>query len=142
MCLTLNKRYKKNTAKKDIVVYKVLFKHFTYDIEIDKFDTMFETIYQHSIIKIDEIYESNFTIRNSISSGFPEVHKGLHSYKYIDDAIMEASGWMATTFIAKCIIPKGSEYYVNGKYVPYFGNPSKQYASNKLKYIKIVLDNK
>jgi hypothetical protein len=89
----------------------------------------FLTPYQNVEIKIGETHKSEL-----IKYG-PSIEEGIHSFKSLKAANYFAS-FEEKKIIAKCIIPKGSEYYI-GEYDKGYVS----YASDTLKYIK-VLSNK
>lgn len=83
--------------------------------------TRYETPYYKAKVKIRSTYKSKLDEPNE----YGEVEKGLHSYRNIPTKYFGR-------VTVKCIIPKGSEYYVG----EFFNRLS--YASNKLKYIKLI----
>jgi hypothetical protein len=85
----------------------------------------FSTPYRNVEIKIGEIYKSKLIKYDSL------IDEGIHSFKNLKDANYFAS-FDEKRIVAKCIIPKGSEYYV-GKYGDYVS-----YASDTLKYAEIL----
>ena len=61
------------------------------------------------------------------------ITKGLHSFAILHDCMNDANSWAFTnnkTVLVKCVIPKGSCYYVGE-----FGG-DKSYASDKLVYVE------
>jgi len=89
-------------------------------------DCYYSTPYMNQKVSLGEEYKSTILIdiyKNTIS-------KALHSFKYKNDAMI--SCYDCGGVIVECIIPKGSTYYV-GEF-----NDKPSYASNKLKYIKII----
>lgn len=124
MCLDLKPNYKVQTAKKDIVVYKVC-RYLGGDI--------FSTAYQGAIVKIGETYTSELIVNIFKNT----VNVGLHSFENISDAINLAQRWSTLHYkVIKCIIPKGSSYY-EGMFISSINN-AKAYASDTLKYIEVV----
>jgi hypothetical protein len=94
-------------------------------------DSIILTPYRDVEIKIGETYKSKLIKNDSL------VDEGIHSFKNLEDANYFASLY-GDIFVAKCIIPKGSEYYV-GKYSSgYDGYVSVSYASDTLKYVEIL----
>jgi hypothetical protein len=77
-------------------------------------------------IKIGETYKSKLIKNDSL------IEEGIHSFESFEDAKRLAS-LDENRFVAKCIIPKGSKYYI-GKY----GNGYVSYASDTLKYVEIL----
>ena len=92
-------------------------------------DKVLCTPYQGFPIEIGETYESDL-----IKTYGNQIHKGLHSFGILNEAIEDAE--LDCDIIVKCIIPKGSIYYV-GK-----SHDKVSYASNKLKYLEIININK
>jgi hypothetical protein len=83
------------------------------------------TPYRDVEIKIGETYKSKLIKYYSL------IDEGIHSFENLEDAKFLVS-FDKNRFVAKCIIPKGSEYYV-GKYDGYVS-----YASDTLKYVEIL----
>lgn len=113
----------KKIASKDIICYKVIIKFVTIE------GINFYTPYRCFIVEIGKEYNSPLCKKDN------EVYTGLHSFRKLKDAENEIlSNWDPRRLrIARCIIPEGSEYYEGG-----FNTHSDAYASNKIKYIKIV----
>lgn len=109
------------TAVEDIVVYKHLAKSISNE---------YLTSFRNFPIEIGKMYESNLFKQQDFSLG-EIVEIGLHSFPFYEDAL-KASKYLDETLV-KCIIPKGSNYYIGT-----FENYGVSYASNKLKYIKIL----
>jgi hypothetical protein len=86
----------------------------------------FLTPFRNVEIKIGETYKSELIRYGSL------IEKGIHSLKKLKAAKLIAS-FDKDRFVVKCIIPKGSEYYV-GKY----GNGHVSYASDTLKYVEFL----
>ena len=87
-----------------------------------KYEKTFITPFQGAEVKLGETYHSEIVKRFSYA-----VYEGLHSFKTLDyDQIDEDD------IIVKCIIPKGSKYYVG----EFDGTVS--FASNKIKYVEII----
>jgi hypothetical protein len=86
----------------------------------------FLTPFQNVEIKIGETYKSEL-----IGYGL-SIEDGIHSFKSLEAAKRIAS-FDKNSFVVKCIIPKGSKYYV-GEY----GNGHVSYASDTLKYVEIL----
>jgi hypothetical protein len=92
----------------------------------------FLTPYQNVEIKIGETYKSEL-IKYGLS-----IEEGIHSFKSLEAAIYYAS-LEEKRIVAKCIIPKGSEYYVGEYSVGIYGYYSYiSYASDTLKYVEIL----
>lgn len=121
MCLYIEGNQQAEIATEDIICYKAI---------TEKFDNKLCTFYRMTEIKIGNTYRSNFTFNY-----LGEIEKGLHSLttleiakEFIYDKLL-----IHKAHIVKCIIPKGSEYYLGRFYVD-----KDSYASNKLKYVEIV----
>jgi len=80
------------------------------------------TPYQRVEIEIGKTYTSDLEKKEGI------IEKGLHSFEKIEDIDF----LYATYSTAKCVIPKGSTYYIG----EFHGSVS--YASDKLTYLEIV----
>lgn len=125
MCLTINRKSHKQTAKRDIVVYKI--------VEQVVFSKRLRTPYQFTPIKIGEKYDSIIRLYNDGIEYI--VTKALHSLKTRKEAIEAAkdiTGCNYDQHIVRCVIPKGSEYYV-GKFYDWNG-----YASSSIIYKEII----
>ena len=122
MCLNIKKNQKPRIAKRDITVYKT--------VDHDEDDT-FRTVWYDAIVKIGEEYTSKLILQNDNISEI--VTEALHSFSNLEEATADAED--DALVLIKCIIPKGSIYY---KGRDCFNNQS--YASNKLKYAKIIKD--
>jgi hypothetical protein len=93
---------------------------------LDSFkDSTILTPFKNVEIEIGETYKSKL-IRNGLS-----IEDGIHSVKSLKVA-KRLTSLYETTFVAKCIIPKGSEYYI-GNFNGYVS-----YASDTLKYVEIL----
>jgi hypothetical protein len=88
------------------------------------------TPYQNAEIKIGETYKSKLIKNDSL------VEEAIHSLKNLESANYFAS-FNEKRIVAKCIIPKGSEYYV-GKYGYNGFDGFDSYASDTLKYVEIL----
>jgi hypothetical protein len=88
-------------------------------------DSIILTPYQDVEIKIGETYKSELIKYGSL------IDEGIHSVKNLEDANYFAS-FDKNRFVAKCIIPKGSKYYI-GNFNGYVS-----YASDTLKYIEVL----
>ena len=105
MCL---QTYHKNpyTANKDIVVYKILLKSFFGEIV---------SPYLGFVYKLRTLYSTSLSVRQSLySNKLYLIDEGLHAYTSIDKAEKEIT-YFSRANIYRCIIPKGSLYYVNEK---------------------------
>jgi hypothetical protein len=92
----------------------------------------FLTPFRNVEIEIGETYKSKLIKNDSL------VEDGIHSLKKLKDAKLIAS-FDKDRFVVKCIIPKGSEYYV-GKYSDdiYSDSDYVSYASDTLKYVEVL----
>ena len=89
----------------------------------------YHTPYQNSIIEIGKEYTSELSLTKYYKSDSEIITKGLHSF-------VQKPNIRKGEYLAKCIIPKGSEYY-EGCFES-GSNSLDSIASNKLKYIKIL----
>ena len=121
MCLHIEENQQAEIATEDIICYKAI---------IEKLDNELYTFYQQAKIKIGNTYRSKFTI-----DCFGEIEKGLHSLTTLEIAkeFIYDKTLTRITHIVKCIIPKGSKYYLG-----HFCVNNDSYASNRLKYVEIV----
>jgi hypothetical protein len=119
MCLIKSSELKKTET--DIICYKI----------IDKIDGKYFTHYQRAEVEIGKTYHS---ILNRLDSQ-NIIHKGLHSFKNLEDAKKLASFIVnKETTIVKCIIPIDS-MYSEGVFRT-FDNVYTSYASDTLIYVK------
>jgi hypothetical protein len=127
MCLEIKKRLALYTAKKDKVVYKYIEKRFG----------GYVTPYQGFPIKIGHKYTSDLKVEKDY---YNIVEIGLHSFKNKKDAIEVANKYYEH-YIVKCIIPKGSKYYVGTFDIGsglYGHKYMTSYASNEIIYVELV----
>lgn len=126
MCLDLKYFAKKEIATEDIVVYKHLNRVYKLTEPYNTSETIFKTPFMDKTVELGKTYESK--LKTEFQYPLKRVCKiGLHSFKYKS---MRLECW--GDLICKCIIPKGSSYYI-GKF---WGDES--YASDKLTYIEIL----
>jgi hypothetical protein len=85
------------------------------------------TPYQSAIVEIGNLYESEIEFEGN------NIEKALHSFVDIVNCITKRHRLDITV---KCIIPKGSTYYIGDFSSAYNNNNS--YASNQLKYLEII----
>lgn len=83
------------------------------------------TPYQCFVVEIGKTYKSN------LENIFDEVKIGIHSFVTVKGAIEDD----IDSIIVKCIIPKGSKYYLGD-----FNGIKDSIASDTLKYIEIIND--
>ena len=134
MCLSNAEKLR--VAIKDKMVYKII---------VEDYETNLKTPYQQVPIKVPSLAKS---LLEEEKNGFVQV--GLHSFKYLRDTKVVAIYLKEYTalrlrsiikhyHIVRCIIPKGSNYYYGRTKMEV--NPSvgfESFASNKLKYLKII----
>lgn len=120
MCLTNITTKEPLIADKDIIVYK----------HITRFGETFKTSYRYSPVIIGEEYKSK--LKKYINNE-SKLDIGLHSYCNEDDARVGAERYEEV--LVECLIPKGSKYYKG-----LFCFKEECYASNKLRYVKILKD--
>ena len=134
MCLYITNRSKRMTANKDIVVYKILMVDFNDE-------NILRTPFQKAIVEIGETYSSKLdypiVTQSLVKRKKAIILRGLHSYKHLKH-IKRYKNLYSVTRIAKCIIPKGAEYYVGKFNDPYYDTAVVSYASTKLKYCNLV----
>ena len=119
MCLRIYEHTRRRIAKQDIVVYK----HILHN------NNRLVTSFIHTTVEIGKTYQS------AINKKGHNVFEALHSYKEEETARIKAKQF--GEILVKCIIPKGSNYYVGyDAYALPFSNPA--YASDKLKYVEII----
>ena len=107
MCLITNDT-RKYIAEKDIVCYKVVN---IQDKEITSywFNFSYELNRKYTIQVLQPIFMKNDNIR---------IEEGFHSYRNLDtakDYIYCSMFNLLPEIIVKCIVPKGSEYYISSK---------------------------
>ena len=104
-------------ATKDIICYKVLCKNDRHE---------YFSPFRHFIYKLNKCVSSNFSFMLSsiriqspqieynfskIFKNFNCVTEGLHSFKYLSDAIGFKDCFIKGGIVMECTIPKGSWYY-------------------------------
>lgn len=115
MCFNVHHKHKNiKTAKKDIICYKIFFKH--------KNKKYFESIVQGFKYEKGCLYyekglnkDSKIKAESGRRNDFIEI--GLHSYDSTNNFRLTIFSW---DYLVKCIIPKGAKYYYNpeeGEYV-------------------------
>lgn len=120
-----------DTSNKHEYKYSYTLDKFVEQIEVNgkvyECDThMYSTPFQDALVEIGKTYKSNLTKRRS------EVNEGLHSFKLLSE-LKNYLGTRRTCVIVKCIIPKGSNYYV-GKFYD-----CESYASDTLEYNELII---
>jgi hypothetical protein len=121
MCLSKVTTDEPQIAKRNITVYKVLIKR----------KGRYLTLWRECPVQIGKTYTSKL-VKRMINDHFDSsnwgigIEEGLHSYRYYK-AIKDSC-----CIKVKCIIPKGSQYYV-GTFCEYVS-----IASDKLTYVKII----
>lgn len=125
MCLNIKWWSVKRIALTDIECFKYVYK----DTQLKD---VFRTPHKNTIVRIGETYESPIkrecnpwvSWRNRFT-----IEQALHSFKHVKDARGKGT-------IVRCIIPKGSRYYV-GRWGISKNDPI-SYASNRIKYVEII----
>lgn len=115
MCFTSKDRAK-YIADKDIVCYKT--------VSTDLISIYYDFQYQYG-----ELYHSEFDIAQYQTRIV--IEEGLHSYKtssYAKDFLHFSCGNYDTKIVVECIIPAGSEYYMN----------ESEYVSNQIIIVKSI----
>jgi hypothetical protein len=132
MCLDINGKLEKKIAETDIICYKHLKK---------LNNGNYLTPYQLDKVSIGETYESEVEVIEWEENIFYQISRALHSFADIKSCKKDADEELKSLarnrdendyVICRCVIPKGSEYYV-GDFAY-----SLCYASNKIKYVKVV----
>lgn len=123
MCLMLPKVYKRKIAKKTIKCYKVII----------SVNGSLLTPYKHAVVSIGRTYKSKLEVKNYDDGD--AILVGLHSFRTKRAAQREYSFWNVwnSPLIVECEIPIGSIYYSGD-----FDNENDAYASDNLKYVKII----
>lgn len=144
MCLTFKKPGPQEllTARKDITVYKhVIDNTVRFDPRYLGCPRAVLTSYQKAIVLVDNetVYESELRLRDFFEDpgGMCFVDLGLHSFAQMETAGKEAKSYGEA--LVECVIPKGAKYY-EGQFEPIDGRRVKSYASDKLKYVKVLKD--
>jgi hypothetical protein len=133
---------KKLTAKEDIVCYKIVrVKHFKKGTVVEHWEKIHCIIkttgnYIFSIYRgfpyiLNRTYETKFKYKVSLF-GYREISSGFHSY--ISKEVAENKSSMPYNMVVKCIIPKGSKYYVN--------NSKQEFVSTKIKILEVIFAGK
>lgn len=130
MCLYLNEKHSPKVATKDITCYKFLKRNLNRNLEY-----YYSTYYQNSPVAIGNTYESKIIVETRVIGGHL-INIALHSYKYLSSLrkTIKKYGYVYDRIaIVKCIIPKGSTYYLGD-----FEGEGLSYASDKLTYVEIL----
>jgi hypothetical protein len=110
-------------AKKDIVCYKILNEFCRHEWIDDEPKTVFKIVspFKGFTYELNNLYKL-FSPLMEINNGFSEhtIQEGFHSYTKLRIAKNITHSNCESVF--KCIIPKGSEYYVNDLYNEYVSN--------------------
>lgn len=127
MCLHLKKGTRAKIAKEDIVVYKCL--------EME--DGKYITPYMHFNVEMGKTYSSELTkfkatpiFKYDTFDCYADVFQGLHTFVNYDETKRFCQ--LHNRILVKCIIPKGSTYYVG-----IFADIA-ACASDKLTYVEII----
>jgi hypothetical protein len=135
MCLYIGINTKAEVATEDIICYK-----FLRTMKANGSDCLL-TPYRMTFIHIGETYTSRLIVTGIYTNEYTNeeqyvINVGIHSFKEYndaDDAIADVYGLSdEPRIIAKCIIPKGAEYYT-GTF-----NGRESYASDELTYLEII----
>lgn len=132
MCLIVDSK-NPLIAKRDIPCYKVCF--------YTEYEPVVVTPYQLAHLRIGTHYEerNNACIKSTVND-YILTSGAYHSFRYLADARRDIKTWgcydREHMCIVKCIIPKGSKYYV-GKF-DNCGDICPSYASKQIKLIKKI----
>ena len=130
MCLKVGLEDKPKIAKSDIICYKLVRK----PANTDKY---FYTVYRDSKVSVGKKYKSRISFHNNYYHKF--IDRGLHTITNLKDVkklkTAEYKTYNYDFVIIKCIIPKGSNYFV-GRFVKH--DRFRSYASNCLYYQEII----
>lgn len=134
MCLNIKNGQEPEVATEDIICYKLIY--------VDPYNDKLKTFYMNKTIHLGKTYRS--TLVRTLCKFTHIVETGLHSIVTIDEAyrvLPKDSSINRISFLVKCIIPKGSKYYV-GTFDTcfHFGKNIKSYASNKIIYTEEIID--
>ena len=116
MCLTVKKHSCIQTAKKDIVVYKIL--KISYDSYIAPYrETLYNPIGEVNKLdsQLKKIFDKDYDLNSNVFIEY-HVNEGFHTFVNLNDAKNEAIEWtiaevLSRFAVVKCIIPTGSKYY-------------------------------
>lgn len=136
MCLIIRKNAKVKTAEKDIVCYKVVEKGAK---------SGYATPFFNMPISIGEEYGDVSLEKKDNIHGIV-VEEGYHSLKTFEDAADYTAMLMLLHqfhhfTIVKCVIPKGAKYY-DGRTTIKFGELHNGYASDKIRYVEVVYEDR
>lgn len=127
MCLNIQNKFSEPlVASEDLVVYKVLENTTTEDLYL--------TPFQQTAVSIG----SGRTYKSKLSfDRYGDVERGLHSFCDLEDARalarIRANIFHQCRFsVCRCLIPKGSKYYVG------WFNFNDSLASDKLTYVEVL----
>ena len=132
MCLVIKKskhpRGEAKTAKRNIVCYKVL------KCNDDMFFTpVLWVSVSHYILSNEDFVADRFVDKMDDLVFENEVHYGIHSYRNIFITLFRLARMKRVSkdyFIYKCIIPKGSRYWIGHKF---------EYASDRIRFKKKLI---
>ena len=116
-------------AKKDIICYKVVYKHSKL---VNNDHPSFTSAVQGFIYRLGEGYVSNWFMKH-VTTG--EVRFGFHSYMTETLAQNHTSG--RNEIILKCVIPKGTLYFTGNNFLTpgETGYTLNQYCSSRVRVI-------
>ena len=141
MCL---EKIKKITAEEDIIAYKLLERNALYVSPFYPFTWEIGQVYKEGHLEPLFGYDDD--------EGNPTINGGcFHTFKNLGEAQhqlqVHRDRWTLNTYIAKCRIPKDSNFIYEGEYkgvTPTYGANGKEicqgYASEKLEILEILPD--
>ena len=109
-------------AEKDIMCYKTLYSYINTQLNARIFRSLF---FDFRYVE-NELYELEKPKALVNENGL--INRGFHSFTKVNTAL---NGLFAERVLVQCIIPKGSEYYVN--------NHNNEYVSNKIIIKKLLI---
>jgi hypothetical protein len=122
MCFHVQKgNVRPKIAEKDITCYKVFDNDAKYG---NQYGTFIRSLYQFFSYKVGIKYELDGYINpiKDLHTNNSIIEVGLHSYtclKHAKEKSIRLSWFSGYCCVYKCIIPKGSTYYVNTKHKEY-----------------------
>lgn len=109
-------------AKEDIICYKIVYR--------DNYRDCYLSEYMGFIYRLGETYKENSAKILALLDEQDTLKCGVfHSYKALKTSIL-SNAWRASIHVIKCIIPKGTCYWVN--------NYRNEYASTAIKVVEEV----
>ena len=129
MCLKLINGIEPQVATEDIVVYKFVESY----PNSEKYQGKYFTPYRYCEVEIGNTYKSELLLAGEI---IPVISFGLHSFGDYENCRKIASYYPSDNYhehIVKCVIPKGSKYYMGE-----FETTPNCYASDCITYVEII----